>query len=140
MALDINGDGRLSVKDVVSELQRLGDCSATAEQIEQVVRALASGVAESVHIGYAEFIAALAWQHVDFHQEHLKGCFSKLDRRQCGRISYRDMCETLQVDRLDGEDALSESEWEDITVPGGSGGMHDRLEVTFERLVALMET
>lgn len=138
MALDTIGDGRLSVKELVTGLKGSG-CFTSAEGIEQVVAAIAQGGAEPGYVSYAEFIAALAWQQVDFHEEHLATCFRKLDRRGGGRINYRDMCDALCGSDVD-EPGLSESEWEDITMAVGSGGMHHRLEVTFERLVALMET
>jgi len=134
MALDTDGDGYISVKELITGLQCHG-CTASdcVAQLGQVVTSLAGS------IGYAEFIAALVWQHEDFHQEELLlACFQKLDRSGCGRICYTDMCSALQGGSVDGP-ALSESEWEDITVAVGSGGMHDRLEVTFERLVALVE-
>jgi calcium-dependent protein kinase len=129
MALDTNGDGRLSVNELARGLQ-----SGTAD-LEQVLSTLSDGQ----QIPYAEFIAALAWHHVDFDRDHFWSCFQKLDRSNRGCITYADMCAALRVDSAD-EPAFSESEWEDITVAVGSGGMHDRLEVTFERLLALLNT
>jgi len=124
MALDTNSDGHLSFKELISGVHH-SDWPTGREEPEE-------------SIAYAEFIAALAWQQVDFNQEHLLACFRKLDQDGSGRIGYIDMCLALQGD-CSNEPGLSESEWEEITMSTGSGGMHERLEVTFERLVALIE-
>lgn len=138
MMLDTSREGRLSVEDIVTGLKSSG-CAASTSQLEQVVGAIALGGAEPRHVSYTEFIAALAWRRVGFHERDLLACFRKLDRRGGGRINYRDMCEALR-DRSDGEPAMTESEWEDITVPVGSGGLHERLEVTYDRLQLLLES
>lgn len=132
VGLHTNTDGRFAVEELVTSLK----CN-DASEINELVRPLALGSAESLEIGYAEFIAFLAWQHLDPTREHLQACFQKLDRRSCGRISYGDMCQALSCDS-DGEAGITESEWEDITMRTGSGGMHERLELTFERLVGLL--
>lgn len=136
MALDSKGNGRLSVKELATAL-KASSCFASAEDIEQVVVAIAQAGVDPGYVSYSEFVAALAWQQVDFHEEHLATCFRKLDRRGLGRISYRDMCDALRGSDVD-EPGICESEWEDITMGVGSGGMHDRSEVTFPRLLALM--
>lgn len=140
MALDANSDGRLSMDELITSLHSRG---CDNEELEYTKGVLAEGCAEHQQISYAEFMAALAWQQVEFNEEHLLACFQKLDQRSCGRISYGDMCSALQVDSVD-DPGLSESEWEDITITVGNGGtssgMCERLEVTFQKLTTLMET
>jgi calcium-dependent protein kinase len=136
MALDVNSNGFLCVKEMINGLQAIG-CTANLAQLEMLAAAITQSSPQSPRIEYAEFLAATAWQHLSYDKDHLRECFRKLDRSRSGRISYADMCSALRGSA--DSPAISESEWEDLTVPVGRGGMHDRLEVTFERLVDLIE-
>lgn len=136
MALNTRGDGSLSVEELAAGMRQAG-YEMSMEELEHIVAAL--GGAESGRIGYAEFIAALVEQEVDFGEQDLRRCFQKLDIRSTGCIAYEDIRDALSSSDSS-RPGITESEWEEIAMPGGSGGMRDRLELTFERFATLVRS
>lgn len=136
LALNTRGDGSLSLEELAAGMRQTG-YKMSMEELEQIVAAL--GGAENGCIGYAEFIAALVEQEVDFGERDLKRCFDKLDARSVGRLAYEDIRDALSNIHST-RPGITESEWEEIAMPGGRGGMQERLDLTFERFAALVQS
>jgi len=145
IALNKGGDGLLSVEDLLNGARHVGS-KLSEKKVRNIVDTLgcAGGIGKERRIGYKDFIAALADRAVKFEREQLWGCFQKFDVRQCGRISLEDVQQSLMSPPGDGSPrmtplpALTESEWEDIVMPCGNGGVSERLELDFNGFVALM--
>lgn len=135
-ALDSKGDGMLSPEELIAGMRHIG-YEMSEEELANIMAALdGSG---SQQIGYKEFISALIERRVKFDRSQLLECFKKFDTNNTGRISYEDVARLLESG-AGGRPGMTESEWVEIAAPGGGRStVADRVELTFDEFVALME-
>lgn len=134
-ALDSQGDGLLSPEELIEGMRHVG-YEMNEEELAKVMAAL-DGTG-SQQIGYKEFISALIQRRVQFDRSHLLEVFKKFDTDNTGKISYHDVSKVLQG-RSGGTPGVTESEWAEIALPGSDRNSTDRVEVTFEQFVEIME-
>merc|ERR1712039_44047 len=132
MALDTEGDGLLSPKELLTAMRHVGYEMSPAE-LEHLVDSL-DGTGNQ-RIGYKEFISALIERRVKFDRQQLRECFNKFDKDKTGKISYND------VKCVMAGQVLTESEWQEIVQFGSQigGGGAQSTELTFDQFVILME-
>jgi len=133
MALDKQGDGMLSPEELILGMRHVG-YEMSDKELEGIVAALDSS--GNQRIGYKEFVSALIERRVKFDRQQLWECFRKFDKHSNGRIAFEDVQNVLRGSA--GGGGITESEWRDITQANKSSP-NERLEITFEDFVALMD-
>merc|ERR1711920_876121 len=131
MALDTEGDGLLSPKELLTAMRHVVYEMSPAE-LEHLVDSL-DGTGNQ-RIGYKEFISALIERRVKFDRQQLWECFKRFDSQGSGKIRYDDVKCIMSP-------ALTETEWLEIAQFGSQvgGGNGETTELTFEQFVALMD-
>mmetsp|Transcript_118090 Transcript_118090/g.220762 ORF Transcript_118090/g.220762 Transcript_118090/m.220762 type:complete len:895 (+) Transcript_118090:119-2803(+) len=133
MALDTEGDGLLSVEELLKGMRHVGHVLPEPD-VKKIVAALdPSGQGR---IGYSEFISALIQRRVKFSREQFIDVFRKFDQAKKGRITYEDVRRVLQGN-ADDTPGITESEWKEIAAPNIRT---DELPgLTVDEFLALME-
>lgn len=112
MALDTEGDGLLSVEELLKGMRHVGHVLPEPD-VRKIVAALdPSGQGR---IGYQEFISALIQRRVKFSREQFIDVFKKFDQDKKGRITYEDVRRVLQG--ACDTPGITESEWKEIAAP-----------------------
>lgn len=113
MALDTEGDGLLSVEELLKGMRHV-EYELPEPDVRKIVAAL-DPTGQS-RIGYLEFISALCQRRHKFSEDQYKAVFKKFDRNETGRITYKDVVRVLQCNAGD-TPGITESEWNEFAAP-----------------------
>ena len=96
MAIDVNGDGSLSMEEIEQGLKRL-----KVQNIDELLESLkAADTDNSGTIDYTEFIAATLDSQVYMKDQYLKAAFDMFDKDGSGAIDNKEVIELLNGDEL----------------------------------------
>ncbi len=91
IALDANGDGTLTIKEIEQGLTELGVENKEA-MIENIKLADTDGSGE---IDYTEFIAATMSSKLYLNEKYLRAAFDMFDKDESGKVSHEEILRLL---------------------------------------------
>lgn len=130
-SLDIGGDGRLTVAEVMAGVKNAGLKNVPAE-LEQMLKSVDSD--GSGQIDYTEFIAACLDKRQYIQEDRLWSAFRVFDTDNSGKISKKELSSLLAGGKL--ED-VCRANIDDILKDADRDGDG---EISFEEFVAMMKT
>jgi calcium-dependent protein kinase len=86
IALDVNQDGTLTLKEIQDGLSKLDNCNIDIEEVFNSIDTDRSGV-----INYTEFLAATIDKSLYLQEEKLIQAFKVLDKDSSGKISLKEI-------------------------------------------------
>jgi calcium-dependent protein kinase len=129
MSVDTNGDGRLSLEELISAYCQIMTREEAVFVAEKVIKCV--DLDHNGHIDYSEFMLATKNHKMLMTSRNLRSIFTQFDRDSSGKISFSEFREALGGQKLQTDDEM----WAELLAEVDSDGDG---ELNFQEFTKLM--